>query len=404
MLITYNLAKESVMTDLNSRIIGSRLLEDGRSPYFYHWTASDSAYLLDPNVSLPYNLNGVTTTPFFLWLQQPLAKMNYCHIKFFWWLIEESLLFATMLLTCLLPVKLGRQLLTIVLSAVFFCYSRNWWQHIYSGQYYILFAFVFALTAWLSKKKRGVALFIFPVMTLIRPFFMLAALPWMLKKNAVKPQLKYLVAGVVVSAMLLFLSGTIKLMPEFNKAMKFYSSEVIGWQQEEPTRDSLISLTKMEDCVNKMETMRTFAGGCLFPVQHYLKLFNIRSGNSLLFLGMLVFFLFLFIQLTGYKRITGTTENLLLTSFIIYILCELFTPANRNPYNMVEYLGVLGLLINSANKTSLFLLVAGLALNHDFPFRFSYQREIGEMLILLSVYLVLFIKNSVSSKSMDNKE
>lgn len=390
------------MTDLESRIVGSRLLEQGRSPYFYHWIQSNSIKFLDPNISLPYNLNGVTTTPLFLWLQQPLSNLNYCHIKFLWWVIEDVLLFATILLTCMLPVTFGRQLLTIVLSSIFFCYSRNWWQHIYSGQYYILFAFVFALTAWIEKNKKSAALFIFPIITLIRPFFSLAVLPWILKRTSIR--IKYLVSGFVVAMLLLFLSGTIDLLPEYNKAMKLYNEEVIGWQQTETPKDPHIRLTKMEDCVTKVETMRTFGGGCLFPIQHYLKLFNFRSANPFLFSGLLCLFLFCFIWMTGYQRITATTENLLLTSFLIYIFCELFTPANRNPYNMIEYLGVLGLVINSAKRSSLWLLITGLALNHDLPFRFSYQREIGEIFILLSVYLVLFTSNSFSQKWTYNKQ
>lgn len=182
-LITYNIATESVMTDLHARIIGSRLLEAQRSPYFFCWQAADNANLFNPNNSLPDNLTGVTTTPFFLWLLQPLAKMNYCNIKCAWWIVEEIFMFATVVLTCLVPNKLGKQLLTIVISAIFFCYSRNWWQHIYSGQYYIVFAFVFALTIWLNKKNKEYTLLIFAVITLIRPFFALATLPYLLKPS-----------------------------------------------------------------------------------------------------------------------------------------------------------------------------------------------------------------------------
>jgi hypothetical protein len=387
---------ESMMTDLDSRIIGSRLLEAGLSPYFYHWKSSDNLNLLAPNISLPYNLNGVTTTPFFLWLQQPLAKLNYCNIKFIWWLIEEVLLFTTICLTCLVPQTLGKQLLTIVISSVFFCYSRNWWQHVYSGQYYILFAFVFALTIWLSGKKKGSAFFIFPIITLIRPFFALATLPWLLRIKFFTLHFKYLVAGVVISIILLVVSGTINQMPEFTKAMKYYNSEIIGWQQRETPVNPPLQSTKMEDCVIRTDTVKGFGGGCLFPVQHYLKLLNIRLGDPLLFSALLLLAIFLFIYVTGYKRITGATENLLLASFIIYMLCELFTPANRNPYNMVEYLGLPGLLINKGNKTTIALFIAGLAFNHDFPFRFVYQREIGEILVLLSIYVIFFKRNTTA--------
>ena len=101
-------------------------------------------------------------------------------------------------------------------------------------------------------------------------------------------------------------------------------------------------------------------------------------------------FIVTFFLVTGYKNITTDKDTLLIASFLIYIFTELFTPANRNPYNMIQYLGVMGLVINRASTTSLILLISGLALNHDFPFRFAYQREIGEIFILLSIYLILF--------------
>ena len=108
------------------------------------------------------------------------------------------------------------------------------------------------------------------------------------------------------------------------------------------------------------------------------------------FIGMLCLFIVTFFLVTGYKNITTDKDTLLIASFLIYIFTELFTPANRNPYNMIQYLGVMGLVINRASTTSLILLISGLALNHDFPFRFAYQREIGEIFILLSIYLILF--------------
>ncbi len=387
--IAHRLMEESMMQDLHSRVIGTHLMQANRPAYFYEWKKGDDVKLFDPNIILPYGLNGVTASPFILWLQLPLVKFSYCNIKLFWWVIEELLMFATLLLTWFIPTKRSKQLITIFLSTVFFCYSRNWWQHIYSGQYYILFGFLFALSAFLSQKRKEATLLVFPLAALVRPFFALAVLPWIFKDF--KSSLKWVLISGVFAIFLLFISDTMRYMPEYSKAMKLYGTEITGWNNREPNKLNRAEPITMENCVVKMDVVRNFGAGCLFSVQHYFQLFGLKVTNATFFSGTLVLFVVFFLWVTGFKNISANSETLMLASFMIYIFCELFTPANRNPYNMVQYLGILGLVINRATGLSLCLLLLGLALNHDLPFRFSYQREIGEMLILVSIYLVLFL-------------
>lgn len=382
------------MTDLYTRITGSRLLIKGQSPYFY--IGDHTVISSDTTVN---SVNGVTATPFLLWLQQPLVKLNYCDIKTTWWIFEESLLLATLILTCLVPTDLFRQLLTLITASVFFCYSRNWYQHIYSGQYYIIFAFIVSLAVLLSRKKSAVPLVVFPLLSLVRPFFLLAVLPWLLQKSKINSRLPYLLAGIVVSVVFAFASPTMKLISGYSRAMSIYSKEEVGLAQIESFSRNVNASAKMEACVVAAERVMPYRAGCLYPVQHYLQLLHVRLTNPLIFAAILLLAIMVFIKITGYDSITQTNETLLLASFIIYVLAELFTPANRNPYNLIQYLGVLGLLINRGNALSITLLLTGLALNHDFPFRFAYQREAGELLMLISIYALFFIKPNSTAAS-----
>src|SRR5205085_7362080 len=83
-------------------------------------------------------------------------------------------------------------------------------------------------------------------------------------------------------------------------------------------------------------------------------------------------------------------EKQLLASFLIYIFAELLTPAVRNPYNMIQYLGILGILVKQGTHKSIFLAVFGLALNHNIPFVFPYNKEIGEVLVIMALYFSLY--------------
>lgn len=390
-VIGYQLLSETIMTDLHSRILGSRLLSLQQSPYFFQWNSTDPLQLYDPNIALPYNLNGVTATPFFLWLQEPLSKLNYCNIKLVWYCIEELLLLVTVFFTCLYPTTFLKQLITIIISIVFFVYSRNWSLHNYAGQYYIVFAAIFALTAWYSKKKSKSVFYSFPTAALLRPFFALALIPFLLKN--IPQKLRALISGGIISLVLFFISGTYKILSEYNKAMNYYSQQIFGFTGYVAPATTEIPTT-FEACVYKQSTFNNFNAGCLFSVQHYLNLFGFKVESTLYFSVALLVFITLFIFFTAYKRITLNVENTLIASFLIYILCELFTPAFRNPYNLIQYAGILGLVIKKSNYKVWFLLILGLALNHDFPVRLVYQRELGEILMLLSIYLTLFQKTN----------
>jgi hypothetical protein len=287
----------------------------------------------------------------------------------------------------LIPTTAARQYLTILVITVSFCYSRNWWQHMYSGQYYILFAFVFAVTAYLYTKKKIAVLLMFTLAVLVRPFFLFASIPFIFKNW--KRDIRWLILGGFISLVLVFVSGSYKEFGRYSEAMKLYGSEITRWQAGEDMNVQRSVPASMEACVFKQTSRAPFGAGCLFSVQHYLKLFNINISNPNVYSALLVCFIALLIVVTSYKQIAASPENIILTSFLIYVICELFAPANRNPYNMVQYLGIAGVFFNKARFGVILLFITGLALNHDFPFRFAYQRELGELLLLLAVYFVI---------------
>jgi hypothetical protein len=387
MYVSYGYMQESMMQDLHSRIVGTRLMQQDHSPYFFQWQQGMDARLLNPNISLPHQLSGVTATPFFLWLQKSFAHWDYCSIKWLWWVMQEVLLLTTFFLTCLVASTRIRQVMTIIIGIVFFCYSRNWWLHIHSGQYYILFSFSFALIAFLLHRNKNVIIFLFPVLALTRPFFIVAALPWLFKNF--KKNIKLLLIGGIISVALFFVSGSYRHMQSYTAAMKLYSTEITGWNGIQYATPVLPPGQVLEDCVVKNETGSRFNAGSLFSIQHYFKLFNIQFQNSIKYSLLLFFFLCIFFIITGKSIMEKDVYHLLLVSFFIFMVTELFTPANRNPYNMIQYLGIMGVLLRRITIVPFILLVTGLALNHDIPFRFLYQREIGEALVLISIFLVI---------------
>ncbi len=385
--ITHNIIQSSIMTDLHSRIIGSRLMNVGRSPYFFQWQYSDGVRFYNPNASLPYKLNGVTATPFYLWIQRPLSIFNYCDIKYYWWIIEEMLLFATVFFAARFPSTLFRQVIVLLIATIFFIYSRNWWLHVYAGQYYVLFACAFSVSAWLISRKPKSPIIIFAIMGLIRPFFFLSIIPWVFKNWMKKAEALFI--GGITCLVLILLSGSYRLISDYTNAMSLYATQVFGWPETVLSN----TVTATETCVQRVTEFNHFDAGGLFSLQHYLNLVGVRISDSVIYFLILSIFLACLIFISGFKKIGNDYYKIFITAFLIYLFAELFTPAVRNPYNIIQYLGIIGIVVERANWKALLLLIIGLALNHDFPFRFSYQREIGEAVMLIAIWGTLLSKS-----------
>src|SRR5438445_9849442 len=65
-------------SDLRNRVVGARLIKDGRSPYFYKWRIADGVRYYDPDNFDPDNcehdsISVITATPFFHHLLSPIA-------------------------------------------------------------------------------------------------------------------------------------------------------------------------------------------------------------------------------------------------------------------------------------------------------------------------------------------
>jgi hypothetical protein len=393
LFISHEYMQESLMPDLHIRITGTRWMDAGMSPYFSQWKPGDDYRMYNPNLFIASGVNAVTATPTILRLQQSLARMNYCDIKFTWWVVMEVMLFATLFLTCLVPVKLLRQLLTVGVGAAFFCYSRNWWLHVYNGQYYVVFAFAFAFIAFfvVRVKKRFTPLFLMPLTSLLRPFFAVAIIPWLL--NLHRKKRLAIVAASMLSLGLMVASAPVKTWLDYSKAMRIYNTEITAEKGQVMATDHRMAGLPVENCIEVQPGFKVFNAGSMFSLQHYLNEMNIKLSNPTLYTGFLLVAIVLFLLITKPAIINAGNENLLLSSFFLYILAELFTPAIRSPYNMVQYLGILGVFMNKADGKLMLLLLLGLLLNHDFPFRFKYQREIGEGLMLVAIYLALFVRN-----------
>jgi hypothetical protein len=370
--------------DLHLRIIGSRLMQADVNPYTYYWHKGDSYLWYDPNQSIYSSVNGVTSTPFFLWLQQPLSSLSYCNIRLIWWCIEELLLLCTILLSIQLVQTFTRQLLLLGVIAAFFLFSRNWWLHVLNGQMYVLYAFAFAVTVWMSiHKKKHINTWLLPLLMLIRPMLLFT---WLSNISFQKKKLALLLIGLMVSGVMFITSGTLKFWKQYNAAIKVYATEAVGGYDDTlRNAEARNGQFTTEMCLIRDKKPDFLHAGCLYSVQSYLtKLFGLQTSNTKVFAAMLVVVALLLFIVTKRLNPSMQVEQGLALGILLYFVAELMAPASRNPYVLVQWVPVVALLFAKGNKPIVILCIIGLWLNHSWLLSFKYEKEIGEIFLLLA--------------------
>jgi hypothetical protein len=396
-LSSYHQIQTSIGPDLLLRTVGSRLLEAGKPAYQYKWQLGDPISWLNPYPDTRRSLNGVVSSPFLLWLLKPLANLDYCTIRMIWGLIQELLLFFTTWFCCITIQRKLLQIVFISVAIIFFVYDRNWLLNIYNGQVYITYAFIFSIIGYsYSRNKGGYGIIsLLTIVSTIRPFFITGIIPFFKFK---KRYFVFLISTAVITLIMVFSVTSINEWQQYNSAMKMYAKEETGNLAIDTISPSLSRQYADACTINAEKSFAVFGGGCLYSLQHYLQLFHI-SINDVRVYELILLCILLCAWYTAYKKdwLQDSGKQLLL-SFLFYELCELITPASRNPYNMIQWLPAVAWLIGRGNKQVLGFLIVGLCLNHDIPFRFKYQRELGELLMLFGLALCLFQRNEVSVK------
>ncbi len=142
--------------DLRARIVGSRLIKDGKLPYFYKWRPEDGIRYYNPQDFNGKKVSEITSSPFFLQLLTPLAEEQQSRINGIYRYIQYAQL-AILLLLALLLSSTALQKMLAFLFTISFLYTDAWKQSIESGQSYLWIPFLamIVLFALNQGKKRS---------------------------------------------------------------------------------------------------------------------------------------------------------------------------------------------------------------------------------------------------------
>jgi len=140
--------------DLRSRIVGARLMLEGRDPYHYKWKLPEPAAFCDPFNNAAVPVSTTTVTPAMVLLHAPLAPLPYRSARLLWLLLQWSALAGAAVLWIRAAESSRDRLL---LAAVFVCFTFTaaWRLHAERGQSYVILLLLVAGWAQASLRESG---------------------------------------------------------------------------------------------------------------------------------------------------------------------------------------------------------------------------------------------------------
>lgn len=392
--------------DLRNRIVGARLQQDGRSPYFYKWKNGDGFRYYDPNNFDSLQVSNITASPFFHVLLYPIANLPQRTISVVWLLAEYGMLLAIIVLALAIANNRQQQWM-IVVTACLVLLTEAWKMHIGNGQNYLCLVFLAMLfyysirkTTWHMALLAGVCA---TMLLLIKPTTGIFFIPFLflLKRYPLRwlgfCMLPLLMAGIgtVTSSRQVFLWKQYK--ENITQQIKLHQHESPEVQKNDPDP----AFPDWEG-ISRQEIKRQ---GELFPD----KIFS-ENGNAFVMVQQLVHqkpgkqllaalsgCCMVLLLLTFYfihRREGFTLTGIALVGFCMFMIADLFSPVYRHQYYAVQWL--FPLLLSAAVYQPAFIkiyiiLAAGLVLNIINIALLPMEHSIGEYIMLVG-FIVLSLQ------------
>jgi len=377
-------------TDLRNIVVGSRLMAKGYSPYFYKWNPTDGERLLDPNDGPSRLVNGTTVTPAVLFILYPLTGLTYPQIRLLWTILQ-LLAVVTIFYLMLKRYKGSDRIIPGDIVLLGLLASDYWFFHVERGQKYIFFVLIFALMyfSYTSKKKYGEFLsgFIGGLFIFFRPFAVIIILGFLCRKKF--KWVKGNIIGILVGV-LLFVVTNPGLWKDYYHAMTEYGNICLNKGHTLNAFPHQVLPSVIEGASN-LTVIGAFKVSNLPAMYGYVIKAGIQYTPVISYFtcGIIATILSLFFFKKGEPV---SNARLFLFSYLLYCMVELFILNWRSPYNLIEWVFPLFLIVEEIEHktTQMILLIVALSCLHMVPFYFHFQTAIGEFLLIFLIFYIVY--------------
>jgi hypothetical protein len=393
--------------DLRNRVVGARLIQDGKSPYFYKWKAADGIRYYDPSGFGDSKVSNITASPFFHRLMIPVCNLPQSTLSGVW-LCIEYFMFAVMLIIALSFCTETITKIAVCLIAVAFLFTAAWKEHILARQMYLVIPFLLSIfTCLFYKLKTGWVYFICGSvaisLVLIRPNFAVFFLPLLLLLKGFNIKNIALLFAPAFIAITIICSSAFErqLWAGYFGAIKIHASMHQGEPYEKINSEPSPAYAEWEGISLKNSTTLK-PGMDIFPQSengNFFIVFKLLTHKKITTVALLVWstviisglFIIFIIMAKKIKFNKLDLRQLLILGFCFYMITDLFSPVIRQQCYTMQWLFAI-LIFFSIPKLKngywlVCLIVIGLLLNIiDVPF-IKMRHTAGEYIILFSLLI-----------------
>ncbi len=395
--------------DMRNRIVGSRILKDGGSPYFSIWKEGDTVRYYDTYIAPNSVMSAATSTPFFHHVNSLIADLPQYQFNIIWMVLEYFFITACLLLAILaMPAPRSRNIIYLLAGiTILFTYTVGWRIHVHTGQNYIVVPLL-AMACYYAmvQKTNGLHLLLFGVaacsLVLVRPITILIFLPHLLYlKNYYK---WFCSAAILMLAYVVFVLSNPVQKRNWIDYFKSVQTGIAVHQQlmppVPPVSYNPVPIRSFEginfDTEGNRESVSAVNAGA--ETSNFFILYNTLTGRKLSVRAMTItglticIILLLPLYFIRKKGLPFSLMPLFILGFLIYNTYEFFTPVARMSYHWVQFLFPLlltALFIKRFYLIPVLFLVAGFYLNITVLPAVKMEHSIGEFLIVIAMlYLV----------------
>lgn len=354
-------------SDLRNRVVGARLMLEGIDPYLFKWQVGLSERFFDPLDDPTELVSKLSVPPTVLTLHAAIANLPYIQQKVIWLLCQWAALVGT--IGIFLRNNQSKQKQMLMLSISFCIVNSLFWRfHVSSGQIYILYVFVLAIS-WFFLQRRFkykaiISGFLAGVATSLRPSFILFFIPF-----AVRRQFTFLLSGCVG-----FISSVL------------ISYWVVGgfiWKRYILTILQMTGLLDLATYLSPAESalpdpnivypsvVEGFDWSISYPLERYfadtsfylpLNVLRVPNEREILIVGLLTTIVYLSVQISKFLPREKEMNYIFLFGVLMCLLGDFFIPIPRYPYYDVQMILPLLIIICLADVHYLVSRRLGIAL------------------------------------------
>jgi hypothetical protein len=393
------------MGDMRGRVVGARLVKEGKLPYYYTWQPGDSLkyffnQLVDTQRIVPPPVSGLTASPAFLQALGPVAFLQQYKID--WGAFVLFHVFFLIGIALALRYSKKQNWPYVLLIMVPMIITDGWLGNFVTVQYYMLFGFLLFMIAWLLlRKQQIIAGILFAILILWRPTALVFAFPFVIFG------LKYI----------RFLSGTFISLAIYAVAVLSSPFQKSLWQQYfvalkahqaihmsdtyTESKDRIATLPFLPnpfegedyfklDSIQKVHPIYVYPEASSFKSAYNSVIGHKPSGSlllALLFASAGSVWLWLFLKFRKEKNDADMEYKIILAGMLFYFLSSFFSSITSASYQFPQWWAVaaiFGIFYHRIPKSAYMLFLIGLVLNFYLLPGFKGKHFLSEIFLLLA--------------------